>query len=81
MAKKEKVQKDKQQSAKHTYKTKDRATWTPLKTEVLSILWEIMTRVEWGWVNHVSKGFNFVSKLCGWIQMLFKNVKACLKAK
>ena len=29
---KEKVQKDKQQSTKHTYKTKDRVTWTPLKT-------------------------------------------------
>ena len=31
MAKK-KVQKDKQRSTKHTYKTKDRVTWTPLKT-------------------------------------------------
>ena len=29
---KEKVQKDKQRSTKHTYKTKDRVTWTPLKT-------------------------------------------------
>jgi hypothetical protein len=29
---KEKVQKDKQQSAKHTHKTKDRVTQTPLKT-------------------------------------------------
>jgi hypothetical protein len=28
----EKVQKDKQQSTTHTYKTKDRATRTPLKT-------------------------------------------------
>jgi hypothetical protein len=28
---KEKVQKDKQRSTKHTYKTKDRVTWTPLK--------------------------------------------------
>ena len=28
---KEKVQKDKQQSTKHTYKTKDRVTRTPLK--------------------------------------------------
>jgi hypothetical protein len=28
----EKVQKDKQRSTKHTYKTKDRATRTPLKT-------------------------------------------------
>jgi len=27
-----KVQKDKQRSAKHTYKTKDRLTRTPLKT-------------------------------------------------
>jgi hypothetical protein len=29
---KKKVQKDKQQFTKHTYKTKDRATRTPLKT-------------------------------------------------
>ena len=29
---KEKVQKDKQRSTKHTHKTKDRVTWTPLKT-------------------------------------------------
>ena len=29
---KEKVQKDKQLSTKHTYKTKDRVTRTPLKT-------------------------------------------------
>jgi hypothetical protein len=29
---KEKVQKDKQRSTKYTYKTKDRVTWTPLKT-------------------------------------------------
>ena len=29
---KEKVQKDKQRSIKHTYKTKDRETRTPLKT-------------------------------------------------
>jgi hypothetical protein len=32
MAKIEKVQKDKQRSTKHTYKTKDRVTRTPLKT-------------------------------------------------
>jgi hypothetical protein len=29
---KEKGQKDKQRSTKHTHKTKDRVTWTPLKT-------------------------------------------------
>jgi hypothetical protein len=29
---KEKVKKDKQRSTKHTYKIKDRVTWTPLKT-------------------------------------------------
>ena len=29
---KQKVQKDKQRSTKHTYKTKDRVTRTPLKT-------------------------------------------------
>jgi hypothetical protein len=29
---KKKVQNDKQRSTKHTYKTKDRVTWTPLKT-------------------------------------------------
>jgi peptidyl-tRNA hydrolase len=33
---KEKVQKDKQRSTKHTYKTKDRVTRTPLKTGVNS---------------------------------------------
>ena len=33
---KEKVQKDKQRSTKHTYKTKDRVTRTPLKTEGLT---------------------------------------------
>jgi hypothetical protein len=32
----EKVQKDKQRSTKHTYKSKDRATRTPLKTGVNS---------------------------------------------
>ena len=32
---KEKVQKDKQRSTKHTYKTKDRVTPTPLKTGLL----------------------------------------------
>jgi hypothetical protein len=31
-----KVQKDKQRSTKHTYKTKDRVTRTPLKTGVTS---------------------------------------------
>jgi hypothetical protein len=31
---KEKVQKDKQRSTKHTYKTKDRVTRTPLKTSL-----------------------------------------------
>ena len=29
---KEKIQKSKQRSTKHTHKTKDRVTWTPLKT-------------------------------------------------
>ena len=33
---KEKVQRDKQWSTKHTPKTKDRVTWTPLKTGVNS---------------------------------------------
>ena len=33
---KEKSQKDKQRSTKHTYKTKDRVTRTPLKTRVNS---------------------------------------------
>ena len=37
-------------------------------------------RVEWSWVNHVLKGFNFRSKFCGWIQMLFKYAKICIKA-
>ena len=34
MAKSKKVQKDKQRSTKHTYKTKDRVTRTPLITGV-----------------------------------------------
>ena len=33
---KRKVQKDKQRSTKHTYKTKDRVSGTPLKTEFMS---------------------------------------------
>ena len=33
---KEKVQKNKQRSTKHTYKTKDGITWTPLKPGVNS---------------------------------------------
>jgi hypothetical protein len=33
---KEKVQKDKQRSTKHTHKTKDRVTRTPLKSEMNS---------------------------------------------
>jgi len=33
MAKRKKAQKDKQRSTKHTHKTKDRVTRTPLKTE------------------------------------------------
>jgi hypothetical protein len=36
MAKKGKVQKDKQRSTKHTHKTKDRVRRTPLKLEVNS---------------------------------------------
>jgi hypothetical protein len=36
---KEKVQKDKQRFTKHTYKTKDRVTRTPLKTGVTRVLW------------------------------------------
>jgi len=36
MAKKKKVQKDKQLSTKDTHKTKDRVKRTPLKTEVNS---------------------------------------------
>jgi len=38
MAKIKKGQKDKQRSTKHTYKTKDRVTRTPLKTGVNSTL-------------------------------------------
>jgi hypothetical protein len=33
---KEKVQKDKQRSTKHTHKTKEQVTRTPLKTEIFS---------------------------------------------
>ena len=38
---KEKVQKDKQRSTKHTYKTKDRVTRTPLKTGELFRQWSL----------------------------------------
>ena len=42
---KEKVQKDKQQSIKPTYKTKDRVTQTPLKTgECVSVTCGFMVR-------------------------------------
>jgi hypothetical protein len=34
---KRKVQKDKQRSTKHTYKTKDRVRRTPLKTEGIQV--------------------------------------------
>jgi hypothetical protein len=37
MAKKEKVQKDKQRSTKHTHKTQDRVTRTPLITGASSL--------------------------------------------
>ena len=37
-------------------------------------------RVEWDWVNHALKGFNFGSKFCQWIQMLFRKAKTCSKA-
>ena len=33
-------------------------------------------RVEWGWVEHVLKEFNFGRKYQGWISMLFKNTEA-----
>jgi hypothetical protein len=36
-------------------------------------------RVKWGWVYHVLKGFNFGSKFCRRIQMLFINAKNCIK--
>jgi hypothetical protein len=36
-------------------------------------------KVEWGWVNHDLEGFNFGSKFCGRIQMLFKNAQTCIK--
>jgi hypothetical protein len=36
---KEKVQKDKQRFTKHTYKTKDRVTRTPLIIGVTRVLW------------------------------------------
>jgi hypothetical protein len=38
--KKKTVQKDKQRSTKHTYKTKDRVTRTPLKTGVNMVMHE-----------------------------------------
>jgi hypothetical protein len=46
MAKRKTVQKDKQRSTKHTYKTKDRVTRTPLKTG--------------GWTQMLQKGKQFL---------------------
>jgi hypothetical protein len=43
---KEKVQKDKQRSTKHTYKTKDRVTRTPLKTGLLKLSFVLLILVE-----------------------------------
>ena len=36
-------------------------------------------RVEWGWIDHVLKEFNFGSKYRGWISMLFKSAETCIK--
>ena len=47
---KEKVQKDKQRSTKHTYKTKDRVTRTPLKVKVCKhdqLFVKIMRAIAW----------------------------------
>jgi hypothetical protein len=49
--KEKKIQKDKQRSTKYTYKTKDRVTRTPLKTDDVSIL---KSRVKLSnWHGHV----------------------------
>ena len=44
-----KVQKDKQRSTKHAYKTKDRATRTPLKTDRMHV-----NNLERGFVKHLA---------------------------
>jgi hypothetical protein len=49
MKNKEKVQKDKQRSTKHAYKTKDRATRTPLKTDRMHV-----NSLERGFVEHLA---------------------------
>ena len=74
---KEKVQKDKQRSTKHTYKTKDRVTRTPLN--VLFIIW--WEKYKYPYVTkHIgcmmSKGIiRKVSTVPLWIITLIKKIK------
>ena len=56
MAKRKKVQKDKQWSTKHTYKTKDRVTWT--KTMSLEALSVDTTYYSWREDKHSLSVFN-----------------------
>lgn len=36
-------------------------------------------RMEWGWLDMVLKTFNFGDTFCGWVNMLFKHAKTCIK--
>ena len=60
MTKKEKEQKDKQRSAKHTYKTKDRVTRIPLKTAVLPLRGEQSTRSMQGQIKGNDTEFVYI---------------------
>jgi hypothetical protein len=56
---KEKVQKDKQRSTKHTHKTKDRVTRTPLKLGWTQVLWTVSSSCSTSGTSR----FNLVKKL------------------
>ena len=36
-------------------------------------------RIEWGWVFHCFKQFNFGDKYCNWVKMLVNNAKTCIE--
>ena len=35
--------------------------------------------MEWGWLDFVMKELNFGDNFGGWVQMLLKRAKACIK--
>jgi hypothetical protein len=61
---KEKVQKDKQRSTKHTHKTKDGVTWTPLKTRGVNTCHYSKNIIKYMLVYHIKR----VVCLCVWCE-------------